>query len=587
MAIGKSARVYRMREKLFPSLLAALAIPFTLFIFGVIDVFAQNKSEFEFVLSDVIWVNILYFVLFFGVIFGSLMLLDGRKFDIAYGVYTYLAVMFVLQGNYLNQGFSALVGDGTTASIPVWKYIINAAIWLAMLAAFLLAVRFVKRADILRTIFNVMCITVIGMQLITLMVTCITTGGVFESKKDKIKGSYSRLSTDNLTNLGSERNVIYFVVDRFDARYYEKAKATCPEIFSELDGFVYYSDNLSLYSRTYPAVPYMLTGKTTDFKISRADYLYSSYSGSNPVSDLHDAGYSVNIYTDNYAYSSADCMSKYADNIATFTSYHIDDPFYHSSKMTLLSFYRFFPFAGKYLMRNFNTDIFNDEVIYDGSDKTIYDTDNKKVWLTLSDRGAYTEGYKKSFKFIHIDGCHLPNDYSHDFKDIVPPLEALDTNVSLKQSFAIINSYIKELKARGLYKNATIIITGDHPDPIDDTKEVIHTGIPRVTSLFVKRSGDYGGEDAGYTVDSRQVSQSQTWAEIFTSEGFSTLGDGTLYGDIPLSETPRGDRVRRFIFERSEQKEVAILYYEISGTAWDMKNWKNTDKYEYEGSVYQ
>jgi len=107
------------------------------------------------------------------------------------------------------------------------------------------------------------------------------------------------LTYENLGVLGSESNVVYFVIDRFDWEYYAWAREKAPEIFYNLDngGFTYYDDAISLYPRTFPSIAYMVTGVENDFSQSCEDYFASAYGRSEFMRQLYRAGYTVNIYT--------------------------------------------------------------------------------------------------------------------------------------------------------------------------------------------------------------------------------------------------------------------------------------------------
>ena len=95
-------------------------------------------------------------------------------------------------------------------------------------------------------------VMVIAVQSINLTVSLINSEE--KQKNDMV------LTTENIFEVSSKDNVIVFLLDRFDIYYYEQVLKQDADFFAPLDGFTFYDNNISLYSRTYPAVAYMLTG---------------------------------------------------------------------------------------------------------------------------------------------------------------------------------------------------------------------------------------------------------------------------------------------------------------------------------------
>ena len=178
------------------------------------------------------------------------------------------------------------------------------------------------------------------------------------------------------------------------------------------------------------------------------------------------------------------------------------------------------------------------------------------------------------FSFIHLYGCHTPVKYNLDW-ETANDKEKNDTTMALKQSLTIIYEYIEGMKRLGLYEDATIVITGDHPAAISDTKLIGQTGYSsdngtRVTAMLFKRSGESEGE---LKTSTAQISQDELWNTIYESEGLTSLKSGNSFFDISEGE----NRVRRYLFEMSvtlEDKSRAdeIVEYKITGSARKAEN---------------
>ena len=141
----------------------------------------------------------------------------------------------------------------------------------------------------------------------------------------------------------------------------------------------------------------------------------------------------------------------------------------------------------------------------------------------------------------------------------------------------MIYDYIKELKALGLYENATIIITGDHARAMDDTVDVEDA---RVTALFVKERGSYG---APLRTSSAPVCQENLRASIVKSAGLNTEFD---YGKSFLEIGEDEEIVRKYHFEKSNGDKDEIVKYHVVGDAKDFSNWTLYEK-EVIGEIYK
>jgi hypothetical protein len=170
------------------------------------------------------------------------------------------------------------------------------------------------------------------------------------------------------------------------------------------------------------------------------------------------------------------------------------------------------------------------------------------------------------FTFIHLFGCHAA--YSNTSSKIVP---------SLEESFDLIYYYIDQMKAMGIYDDATIIITGDHSAALSDSKMIGEANSSddgtRVTAMLFKKSGDSG---TALKTSTSQISQDDLWNTIFESEGLLDEKKGESFFEIPEGER----RVRRYFFEmyknsKNNDLEYNRVYeYEIVGNANDGENWK-------------
>ena len=353
------------------------------------------------------------------------------------------------------------------------------------------------------------------------------------------EGEYT-LTFENLNVLGSQNNVVVFIIDRFDWEYYDRARREAPEIFYNLDngGFTYFNDSMSLYPRTFPSIPYLITGVENDFTKNRNDYFASAYASSEYMRALYNAGYDINVYTDTYyGYTDAVYMANYAQNAKNIQEEY-----------------------------------------------TPYTTDMKQIYSYLTDEQMTVGEGRKSYKVIHLLGTHVPIFYDEDFNALSEnDPKRYNTTIGLKQSFAIINRYIDEMKRLGVYENSTIIITGDHTSIGSDSAVPLRWA--HVTPMFVKSSANGSGE---LVVSGAPVSHADMFPTILKSEGFRNY---TSFGEsvFDISETEK--RGRLYYFQKYEVVNDATNYemviFKVWGKAADYGNWEIIDRYYLGKSIYK
>ena len=555
------------KSRIFPAAITALSFAVAVFIAAPLDIYLGNSEEFVFGLSDFFPLCILFGLLSGAAVFSLLFFTPDKVYRPLLALFAATDFLLFLQSSALNGGMNTLAGDEMAGTGIVSSAIIfNFILWILLKAIFI-GVAFVRK-NVVQFFLRYVCILMAAISLIMMLISPISRIGKQESG---VGAGTFFLSKANLTDISSDKNVFYFVVDRFDEEFAEAAQEKYPDIYSSLTGFTWFQDNVSLYGHTFPSVPFMLTLNEYDAEKSRAENLNGIYDGDTPLKTLADNGYGINLYTQAfYAYTDAKYLPDHISNKEIVDYKKNTSPFGLSFSMVGISLYRSLPFAAKNIFVNINSNTCNGyikSVSRTGYEN--YSTDNKDAYFSVADK-EFNVKTEKNFSFIHIVGCHS-SDYDDDWNRAKGE-DRHDMALAVKTSFKLIDEYIEKMKTAGVYDGATIIITGDHSAPVKDYTEVDG---PRLTALFVKKSGD--GGDTPLKISAAQVSHEDIWGTIVKSEGIAAD-----YGDSVFDIAEGENRERRYVWQTYMASSLDQYVYRITGAAKDFSNWEQESHVHYD-----
>lgn len=555
--------------RIVPALLSSLTLALVVFVVAPLDIFGSNYAELDFSLKNFAFFLILGAVLTV-LLFGLLMFLLPRKaYRCVFAFTLATAALFIIQQNFLNFGMNSLPGDKLPGEIPsAGEIIIDLLVWIVVYGgAFFLAIWVnIKgdKGDVIKTVSFIVSFALLASQITSPIFIVINSNSKFETNilKGSGKKEKTTINTERGFNeLAQKNNVFYFCIDRFDEEYAEKAYASDREIFSELTGFTWYRDNVSNYGHTFPAVANMLTQKKYDINERRAVFLDKVYKGGDtPLDKLNENGYAVNIYTVKYyAFTNAKHLPQYVGNLAKATDESNERiSFALSAQLAGFSLYRAAPLVFKQFFDTGSTSDVNGIVNKKGDDGYEEWIGTNSQAETLAKNAITVGDAEKKFAFIHYDGMH----------DVLQPSNPFLTSI-LSRNIGVVNSFIKALKENGLYKDATIIITGDHSRPVSDISGVLDgsgKGQPRRTALFVKTAGS----DEGFAVSETPTSHEDIWATIFRSENIGYEGSGVAAN--LLSEGQSRERI--YTWHTYATGSLDEYVYKINGKASVIGNWE-------------
>lgn len=562
------ARVrFTKKERLTLAILGALPLPFFLAVLGPFEAFSRNREELGFAPGDFLPLCLAVAGVSAVLLFLLLFFLPDGGFRVVFPVILALSLSAVILP-FVNR-LAGLPGDRLSKPSAL-QTVCGLLLPLLLLGGVIVAFLLVKRANLLSTVSRLVLIPLLLMGIVSFVAIPLSDRGVFSRRENDLR-KYGTVTTEGISDFGREATVLYLCIDRLDEAFCRVAETLDPTVFSSLDGFTRYTDHVSLYSNTYPAVCYMLTGREADFSLSRSENFRENYAAPRLLGALSDAGYSTGIYADGYySFGAVRNIADYADNLIADGRYAVERKAELSFEMLELSLFRATPSVFSPLYSDLSTDALTSHVVLVSEDHSAiaFNSGNAAVAAELSRRGFDTRGGKR-FAYVHIAGMH-------EILDAEDDPEA--TLACLKECFAIVDAYLDALRDAGLYQNATVVITGDHPSPLNDWRSVAE---PRITALFVKRRGD---AETPLRTSSAQVAQGQIASEILSSEGIALTSDDPL----PLSLTPEGvdrERVHHFIVRTGEGFRFET--YRITGPSGDFANWTPLEPVSYKKDPYQ
>lgn len=137
------------KSRLIPALLLAVSIPFMIFIVSPLEIYKNGIDEFNFGISDFIFILILAFLVLSAINFCLLFFLPKTAFRVLYALFLATFLLLFLQINFLNEGLNSLNGDDIGGTkIATNKLIVNTVIWVLVEALFVVGFFVIKKRDV-------------------------------------------------------------------------------------------------------------------------------------------------------------------------------------------------------------------------------------------------------------------------------------------------------------------------------------------------------------------------------------------------------------------------------------------------------
>lgn len=551
-----------MKKKRLLHQLVILNLLVTVIIYPFTETLLINSSEFSFKASSAAGYAAAVVLLLYAVLLFLDIVL--KQNDIYAFVLFTLSVAAYIQQMFLNGRLFLM--DGVKGRWSIVVKLLNIVVWF-----FIFAAVFVLRYKLKEKIYpavKLIAAALIFMQLAGAASLIISSAGNNEIKS-KINNDY--FCTDGMYEAASDENVMIFVLDTYDIDYMNEVLEREPDFLSPLQGFTYFPDTVSQFSRTFPSIPYMLTNELYFYEKPYVEYCDEAYRRCDFWDRVLDNGYELYFYEESSEYVGIDLRVK-AKNYAA-EGHTIDAEVSAKGVFTAMiriGAYRVLPYAVKDYF-SYTAGTINSLVV----ERRIWDrqrfyVDDVKVYDGLRKAGLTVNADAKAVRFYHFNGAHAP--YTMNEKGEAADEEKNEKTAQYIGCMNMVYDYLSELQRLGLYENATIIITSDHGENyVTETLEQNTNPI-----LFIKPAGVYEEELAVSNTYASQNDMLPTLAPILGVEVEADMGIDLF--DVSIDAA---DRVRYHYYtvvENTEQTKTRT--YEIRGNSLDFENWSATDEYK-------
>ena len=441
-------------KKYLLTLVVVFNLIFTWGIFGPTEIFFANHIEFGFIYSDFGVKFIVAGIMIATVLALIISILPEILYKGLLAMISGVALASYIQNLFLNRDLD-LIGATAEGYVPSsGKVIGNAIIW-AMLLIAMFVTAYVKKINY-KKIFGMLAGILLAIQLVafgSLFITANETAFVYPD-------SELCLDMEEQFTFSKDENIIILMFDNVSNVWVDEAREAYPDMFDSVKDFTYFSNADCNYYGTFPSVVHTLTGYPVDFNLSVNEYMQECWD--NPYTNdyydlLEENDYKVNafIYQKEIiaAGNSLDITKgKLANVIEKNNRKDVNYPLLYQTLLQM-SCYRYTPDGIKQKF-NVNSEQYARIV---KTPENVIAYSNTDFYQHLLNEGIEVSEDGNYVVFNHLSGCH---EFIND--ENCNRLLGAPRNAAVRGLFTLVEEYLNQLKAAGIYDNSTIIIMTDH-----------------------------------------------------------------------------------------------------------------------------
>ncbi len=534
-------KIFKLIKESYAGIFISLCLSFMLLFYEPLNIFATNLEDIWFDIYTffpiVVWQFIISFLLL-SFIFIVMRFIHKNVYIFCVVVALIGTLCTYIQGNYLIGSLPAIDGNWIDFDTFKTEKLISMLLWI-IVSGSILFVLYKFKFKIIEKVSTYSSIVIIIM-LSTSLVAILTTPGFFTNKKAIVS------TTEYINDYSKDKNFIIFLVDAVDSTKFNKELEKLGKTKAIFTDFTYYPDTLAGYPFTRNSIPFILGGQWYENEKEFRDYVVEDMNNSPLFKKLEDEDYSLSLYE--YDLNEYDQIN-YSRFKNVVSKGEIDTVSLIEEEMKVI-LYKYLPYQLK-CRSNVETLSFansrknNKDLIYKGNNIKNYERIRDEELNIVDD---------KTFKYIHIEGGHVPFRYNVN----VELIENGKYTDNLDACITILETYINKLKEYNVYDNSVIVIMADHGYSTKYRQNPI---------LYIKGYK----EKHDYQVSDKRIS----YANLM--DAFSLLIDDKKTDKIFLN---LNNKERRFLkYKFSDPSE--IVEYVVKGHVLDNKQITETgNRYE-------
>ena len=435
---------------MIPACFISAALSFLFTVYGPLELYFNNQGEFQYDFRALVPVVLMMFigVMLLGIIaFAAGRFIFDQLFEVMLAAASVLLVCSYIQGSFLIGNMPPMDGTAIDWGLYTHDELISLILWIVVIILTALIYRFFEKKGFHAFVKGLSVLLTLT-QLITLVRTGFVTKG-FDSKENIV------FTHEGEFEMSTDKNVVILILDAADGKLFTDTAASDPAYASYFKDFTFYPDALAAYPFTQYSIPFILSGAWNENQEDFHQFETKAIEHSPLLNRAKNENYTVSLYEDAMSYGSREFKEELAN--VNVTGKYIGHRGSFLKQMFKLVWFKYAPFTMK---RTFQPDLvqLNRTVQYtDGS--VAYDYIDS-VFRDLMRGSTVTLTPEKQFKFIHIEGAHVPFDMDEKANTI--PAETGNYSMKLKASIELTNEYLTMLKNAGVYDNTAIIIMADH-----------------------------------------------------------------------------------------------------------------------------
>lgn len=559
IAIASKAMKSELHDFKGLSLWIPISFGFTCSLYPFLETYFGNRGEFSIDISGAfVNVIVIYVLEVMAINLFALYFNEEQRVKV-YALLFGILFSRYIQGMFLNGNL--FVMDGNALDWRARLIIVNLLFWIAIIVINIILS--IKVKEYIK-IINYASLALLIIQVVGAVSLLIGINSGLQD--DRSYDDY--FSVEGIYEAACEDNIIVFVLDTYDVDFLKEALAAKSDMLSELDGFIYYPDMVSQYSRTTPSLIYMLTNKEWYFDMPPANYADMAFEECAFWRNAVENGFELYFYESD-AWMIGDGTRKCAKNYVS--QGNLMEKKYSllgcAEAMRLVNGYRGLPYFYKTYFNYTSTTI--EESVIDKMiwEKEPYVLDDAYFYSGLKDNNIDTNSEEKAIRVFHFNGAHAPFDLNANGERV----KRVD-NGQVDQcmgSMLMVTDYIAKLKEAGVYDKATIIITADHGENFV-AEELAQ---PTNPILFLKPPFS---NDKGYVTSDFYASQNDVMSTLANLYQLDSTG---LTGVDLLGHNDKGRIRYHYYTVVKDSKQVKTRTYQVVGESSDFNNWIPTDEY--------